>query len=143
MARIITEDEVVDAVIGFLKPKGWKIESRATVRQHGYDIVAVRNATRLIIEAKGAGSSQPHTARYGQEFERKQVFDHVAKAILKALQVVAVGETRAAVAFPDNSNHRKEVEKVHAVLGAVGIDVVWVSTDGRVTCDASFGGMTT
>ncbi|MGA8182154.1 MAG: hypothetical protein WB819_00750 [Terriglobia bacterium] len=137
MARIITEDEVVDAVIGFLKPKGWEIESRATVRQHGYDIVAVRNAKRLIIEAKGAGSSQAHTRRFGQQFTRSQVFDHVAKAILKALQVVATGKARAAVAFPDNDDHREEVERVHAALKAVGIEIFWASADGKVTCDGT------
>ncbi|HME00328.1 MAG TPA: hypothetical protein VKM93_23715 [Terriglobia bacterium] len=47
MVRTLTEDEVIDAVIGFLKREGWQFKSRATAHQHGFDIEAVRNAERL------------------------------------------------------------------------------------------------
>lgn len=132
MAATLTEDEVIDAVIGFLKRGGWQIRSRATAQQRGFDIEAVRTTERLIVEAKGAGSSKAHTRRYGKDFSKSQVFDHVAKAILKALRIVAGSEARAAVALPDNENHREEVEKVRAPLMALGIEILWVSTDGTV-----------
>ncbi len=135
MLRTLTEDEVIDAVIGFLEREGWQIKSRATAQQRGFDIEAVRNTESLIVEAKGAGSSKDHTRRYGLEFSKNQVFDHVAKAILKALRVVAGSRTRAAVAFPDNTNHREEVEKVRAPLMALGIEIFWVSTDGTVRAE--------
>jgi len=136
---MLTEDEVIDAVIGFLKGAGWEIRSRATAEQHGYDIEAARRAECLIVEAKGAGSSKAHTNRYGREFSRGQVFDHVAKAILKALRVVAGREAHAAVAFPDNKNHREEVEQVHEALMTLGIKVFWVSADGTVRVDGRKG----
>lgn len=130
--RVLTEDEVIDAVIAFLETDRWSILSRATAKQHGDDVVAVREGERLIIEAKGAGSSKPGTKRYGQEFTKGQVFDHVGKAILKALRVVSSREGGAAVAFPDNENHRTEVAKVENALKRLGIKVFWVSTDGKV-----------
>lgn len=132
---ILTEDEVIDAVIGYLRLEGWEIKSRATALQHGYDIEAVRLAERLVVEAKGAGSSKAHTQRYGLEFSGGQVFDHVAKAILKALRVVAGGDARAAVAFPDNAAHRKELQQVRAPLMALGIDIFWVSPCGAVRAE--------
>lgn len=131
----MTEDEVIDAVIGFLEDKGWIIESRCTAQQHGEDIVALRNGDRLVIEAKGASSSKPHTNRYGFEFSTGQIFDHVAKAILKALRVVGRRETRTAVALPDNDGHREEIKQVHDALRRLDISVFWVSSDGKVTVD--------
>jgi hypothetical protein len=135
MMRRLTEDEVIDAVIGLLKREGWQIKSRATAQQRGYDIEAVQDTERLIVEAKGAGSSKSHTRRFGHQFSKNQVFDHVAKAILKALRVVAGGEGHATVAFPDNENHRAEVEKVRAPLMALGIEIFWVSTDGTASVE--------
>jgi len=133
--RILTEDKVIDSVIEFLEGEGWEILSRATANEHGYDIEAVRGAERLIVEAKGAGSSKAHTNRYGKEFNKNQVNDHVARAILKALRVVTGRSGRAAVAFPDNRNHRSEVEQVHDVLTTLGIATFWVSADGSVLVD--------
>jgi hypothetical protein len=135
MVGTLTEDAVIDAVIRFLKAEGWQIKSRATAQQRGYDIEAQRDTERLIIEAKGGGSSKDHSRRYGQDFSKSQIFDHVAKAILKALRVVSGGEARAAVALPDNENHREEVEKVRAPLMALGIEIFWVSTDGTVKAE--------
>lgn len=126
---ILTEDKVIKAVMKYLEGEGWKIESYATPKQRGYDIYAMRGTERLIVEAKGAGSSMAHTNRYGKEFSKNQINDHVAKAILKALRVVAGNVERAAVAFPDNKNHREEMEQVRHVLMTLGIIIFWISVD--------------
>ena len=123
---------MVDAVCDHLITGKWQIVSRARATEHGVDIVATREGTRLEVEAKGAGSSKPHTARYGRAFNRGQVFDHVAKAVLKALRVASTGNAQAAVAFPDNSDHRAEVELVRVALQRAGIVVFWVSDEGKV-----------
>jgi hypothetical protein len=60
------------------------------------------------------------------------VFDHVAKAVLKALRVASAGNARAAIAFPDNGDHRAEVELVRVALQRAGIIVFWVSEEGTV-----------
>jgi hypothetical protein len=54
--------------------------------QHGTNLVALQDGTRLEAEAKGAGSSKPNTARYGQPFTAAQVRVHVGEAALKALR---------------------------------------------------------
>ena len=129
---VLTEDAVIDAVCRHLVADRWEIVSRATATEHGVDIVATREGARLEVEAKGAGSSKPYTARYGQVFNRGQVFDHVAKAVLKALRVASAGNARAAIAFPDNGDHRAEVELVRVALQRAGIIVFWVSEEGTV-----------
>lgn len=132
---VLTEDQIINAVRGFLERDGWSVQSQASASEHGDDLVATRNGVRLVTEAKGAGSSKPGTIRYGKEFSGKQVFDHVAKAILKALRVVSGVGTRAAIALPDNDHHRKEVEGVSPALKKLGVGVFWVSSDRKVRFD--------
>ena len=107
--------------------------SWAAPDQHGTDLVALRDGIRLEVEAKGAGSSKPHTARYGQPFTAAQVKVHVGEAVLKALRVVAAGRARAAVAFPDTPRHRAETGPIEPVLHRLDITVYWVAEDGSVT----------
>ena len=133
---ILTEDQVVDAVCRKLASDGYSIAQRALATQHGYDIVARKDGVDLIVEAKGARSSKTGTARYGSEFNRNQVFDHVAKAVLKALRVVSSSEAQAGIALPDNANHRREVEQVAPALRRAGVAVFWVDDGGNVRIDA-------
>jgi len=133
---MLTEDDVVDAVCGLLIEHSYVIVGRALATQHGEDIVAEKRSARLVIEAKGAGSSKEGTARFGQSFSSSQVFSHVAKAVLKALRVVATGDARAGIAFPDDAAHRREVAQVSAALHELGVAVFWVAKSGEVEVDA-------
>lgn len=135
---LLTEDAVVRAVCDYLTDHQWEIVSRAMATEHGVDIVATRDGARLEVEAKGAGSSKPHTARYGRAFNRGQVFDHVAKAVLKALRVASAGNAQAAIAFPDNGDHRAEVELVRVALQRAGIIVFWVGDEGTVSVEGDY-----
>lgn len=134
-ATVLTEDAVVEAVCRALVEYGYTIDSRASAIQHGCDIVASRGGERLIIEAKGAGSSKVGTARFGKAFTSGQVFDHVAKAVLKALRVVSAGEGRAGIALPADANHEREVQLVAPAIAQAGIGVFWVSMSGCVQVD--------
>jgi hypothetical protein len=118
VSAVLTEDEVICAVQDFLVSKSWRIVRRATAVQRGDDLVAERDGKRLVIEAKGAGSSKSDTARYGMTFNKGQVFDHVGKALLKAM--------RAAIALPGDAAHCTEVAKIRLALDRVGIAVFWV-----------------
>jgi Domain of unknown function (DUF3883) len=134
-ATVLTEDAVVEAVCRALVEYGYTIDSRASAIQHGYDIVASKDGERLIIEVKGAGSSKAGTARFGKTFTSGQVFDHAAKAVLKALRVVSAGEARAAVALPADTNHQREMQLVAPAITRAGIGVFWVSASGDVKVD--------
>ena len=130
-----TEVAVIDSLCEYLIADGWEILSRAAPYERGPGIAATRRGVRLEIEARGAGSSKSHTARYGLPFTTAQVKLHVGQAVLKALQVVAAGDACAAVAFPDGPDHRSEAGAVQPVLERIGIKVFWVSEDGTVTTD--------
>lgn len=133
---MLTEDAVVDAVCRSLEAHGYRVVSRALATEHGHDIVVEKNGEQLFVEAKGAGSSKPGTARYGREFTRNQVFDHVAKAVLKALRVISAGDGRAGIALPDNANHRREIDQIRRALHAAGVAAFLVSDSGEVRVDS-------
>lgn len=135
MDDILFEDHVVDAVCDDLWSRGYRITQPASARERCEDIVAEGDGRRVVVEAKGGGSSQPGSARYGERFTRAQVFDHVAKAVLKALRVASSGEGHAAVGLPDNPDHRDEVAQVADALDRLGVTVLWVGRDRRVTID--------
>lgn len=134
---ILTEDQVIDAVCEYLEERSWRILVRARATERGGDIVAVKGERRLVIEAKGAGSSKPGTARFGRPFDKGQVFDHVAKAVLKALRVVSTGEAWAGIALPGDVAHVAEVERIRDALAALDIAVFLVKADQSVDFDAA------
>lgn len=131
----LTEDQVIDAVSEYLATRSWRVITRATAIQRGDDLVVERDGERLIIEAKGAGSSKVETARYGKTFNKGQVFDHVAKAVLKALRVVTAGQARAGVALPGDAAHRAEVAKIRDALARLEVAVFWVDEQRNVTVE--------
>lgn len=129
------EDDVVHATMRYLEASGWTIESYALAHQHGDDIVATRDGERLIVEAKGAGSSKEGTRRFGQAFTRNQVGSHVSVAVHRALRVWSIGGALAGLAFPDNAHHRSMVAPVLPALTELGITVFWVRADGQVSAE--------
>jgi len=130
---MLFEDDVVAAVATHLRADGWQIESTALATQHGDDIVATRSGQRLVVEAKGQGSSKAHTSRYGKPFNRGQASTHVGVAVLRSLRVVSEGTSTAALALPDDEFHRREVDRVHPALSRLGVWVFWVGPDGAVS----------
>ena len=130
---MLYEDHVVDAVCAHLEADNWRIESRAHAHQHGDDIVATRGNERLVVEAKGAGSSKEGTRRYGLAFDRGQVKSHVGVAVLRALGVASEQTALSAVAFPDDRNHRDVAGRIVPALSAAKVGVFWVDHDRRVS----------
>ncbi len=112
VADVLYEDDVVDAVCRFLERNDYVVRQSLTSVQRGHDIIADKHGDptwTLYVEAKGEGSSKTTTARYGSSFNSGQVFDHVAKAVLKALRVASWDTTepasRAGIALPENAAH--------------------------------------
>lgn len=130
---MLHEDNVVAAVVAHLRADGWEIESTALATHHGDDIVATRNAQRLVVEAKGEGSSKSHTTRFGKPFTKQQASVHIAVAVLRSMRVISGGTSSAAIALPSVDSHRREVDRVAPALSLAGIRVYWVDPDMRVT----------
>jgi hypothetical protein len=132
--QLLAEDEVVAAVRGHLEGAGWVIKTWALAIEHGDDIVAEREGRRLIVEAKGEGSSKTGSHRFGNPFSRSQVGSHVPRAIYKALRALAEN-AEAGVAFPDTPLHRAFVGAVQPVTSHLGISVFWVDRPGSVSVE--------
>lgn len=132
---MLLEDEVVDAVVARLEAHGWAIKSIAHAHQHGDDIVAVKGEHMLRVEAKGAGSSKVGTRRHGRAFTGNQVGSHVGVAVMRALVWVSAGNDRAALALPDNHEHRSRIDRVQVALRTLGIGVFWVDERRTVSWD--------
>jgi hypothetical protein len=140
---VLYEDDVVEAVCRYLERNNYLIRQSLTSVQRGHDIIADKQGDptwRLYVEAKGEGSSKPTTARYGSSFNSAQVFDHVAKAVLKALRVASWDTTgpqsRAGIALPENTAHVKEIKIVSRALRNIGIAVFWVDQEKNVHVEA-------
>jgi hypothetical protein len=130
---MLFEDDVVAAVVDHWRADGWTIVSTALATQHGDDIVATRDGVRLVVEAKGEGSSKPYTKRYGSTFTPRQAYTHVSVAVLRTLRVVSEGTSTAAIALPADAAHRREVDRVQSALSRLGIRVFWVDQERGVS----------
>lgn len=133
---MLHEDDVVDAVVSFIIARGWMIQSTAHADELGDDIDALKDGQRLLVEAKGAGSSKAITNRYGQLFTGNQVGSHIGVAVVRALRWASSGIAHPALAFPDNRHHRDRVEAIAPALERLGIGIFWVSEDHEVILQA-------
>jgi len=132
---ILWEHEVVAATVRYLRDHGWHIESYIVGRKHGPDIVATCASQRLIVEAKGEGSSQEGTPRYGLPFDGGQVRMHVARAVYTAMSVIERKNVEGAIALPSTALHREYVKAIQSSLDLLKIPVFWVDRDRRVIAD--------
>ena len=82
---MLTENDVVEAVAGYLKDQGWQITDTSHTDQRGHDILARRNAEspsrwRQRVEHQASGG----THRHGLPFNSGQKRSHVSVALYKA-----------------------------------------------------------
>lgn len=141
MSEPLFEDEVVSAVREYLQSESFRIDSYARATEHGDDIVAESGDTQVFIEAKGATSSRKGSKRYGEPFTRNQVKDHVAKAFYRAAKMRqnrGNDHVRVGVAFPKNADHEEMVSEIENALSDLGIEVLWVDRDEKVTVSGNW-----
>lgn len=71
------------------------------------------------------------SARYGMPFNDNQVKNHIGKAVIAALKVLNQDDkhTISAIALPDNSMHKKQIDQIQRPLKQLGIKVFLVSKD--------------
>jgi hypothetical protein len=131
---MLTEDDVVRAVADHLRSDGWTVVQSLTTNDRGVDIVATQHdGSTLHVEAKGGTSSKVRTARHGRPFDRSQVRDHVAKAVLTALEGIARrDDILSAIAVPDDPLHREFVGRVAYPLDVLGVITFFVDDAGHV-----------
>ena len=129
---MLTENDVVDAVVKHLQKNGWHIESTSSTSERGHDILATKGETTLAVEAKGGKSSKLGTSRYGKPFDSGQKRAHVAVALYKAASVFGTGQYRPGIAVPSDDRHRTLIEAIGSALDALHVVVFLVDDDMTV-----------
>ena len=129
---MLTENDVIGAVVFHLKREGWEILSTCTTTQQGTDILAGREGQTLKVEAKGGTSSKP-TKRHGKEFSGGQKVTHVAVAFLTAARVVSDGKSAAGIAFPNDAKHVQLIARILPALRTLRIRVFLVGENKEVS----------
>ncbi|HUV54829.1 MAG TPA: hypothetical protein VMW03_06450 [Candidatus Krumholzibacteriaceae bacterium] len=128
------EDEVIDRVIEYLQANDYSILHRSAATERGYDLIAVsKEGKKLIIEAKGQTSSMRGTNRYGKEFTPSQKFDHVSKAVLKAMQAQNEERAEVGIALPADDGHARLVNSILPSVKKIGMRVFLVTGNGNVS----------
>lgn len=89
----LTENKTIELLMPHLVQQGYEIESYCLGQTRGYDIVAVKNDKKLLIEVKGAKAHKDSPTKRRDYFNSGQIKTHLGKAIIKCL------ETK--VAFPN------------------------------------------
>lgn len=126
----LTEDETILILIDYLKKKDWKIESYCLGQQKGNDIVAKKEKSTLIIEAKGAKASDNSPTKKREKFSSGQIKTHFGKAIVKILDEKHINpNAQFAIAQPDDNDIRKAVGHLIPFLKQLKINHFWVSSD--------------
>ncbi|MCE9598372.1 MAG: hypothetical protein K8S54_10430 [Spirochaetia bacterium] len=134
---MLTEKDVIDAVLAFLRRKGYSLHGRADPNERGVDLemISADGKKTFYIEAKGATSSKPATNRYGKQFTGAQVKSHVAGALLKTMGTLAAKApklTQVAIAVPDNAHHCNIVDPILPLIRRLGISVFYVNDQKKV-----------
>jgi len=72
---MLDENEIIEAVCGYLSAQGYTIVERLRTTQHGTDVIATHSHMgRLLIEAKGGTSTRAGSPRFGRSYDPSQVF---------------------------------------------------------------------
>lgn len=129
---MLTENDVIDAVVSYLKGKGWNIDAISRTNQRGIDILAKKGRSSLAIEAKGGTSNRRGSSRYGKPFTTSQKLDHVSCALYTAVSVVSDGKHRAGIALPSDAKHMDLITRIKPALKALKMIVFLVDDDRTV-----------
>jgi hypothetical protein len=135
---MLTENDIVRLLKDYLDKNGYKVQQALTTTEKGIDIIAVNLQTseRLYIEAKGETSSKDTSNRFGKPFTNNQIKNHIAKAILASIKVLASNisdkNVRVAIALPLTKGHQKEIETIKNILTSWGIKIYLVDIEKTI-----------
>lgn len=129
----LTEDETIEILMHHLKENGWHIESHCLGQTRGCDIVAVKDNSKLFVEAKGARAGDKSPTKKRDYFDSGQIKTHFGKAIVKVLDDKFLNpKSKFAIAHPNDSDIRRAIGHLTPFLKTIGIRHYWVSSDGKV-----------
>jgi hypothetical protein len=134
------EGNVQAAVVSHLAQQGWQIMRVASTSssEHGVDIEATRNGSKVLIEVKGyPGSTYARGTRKGEAKSSPpatQARTYFGNAVLAGLLMrTEITQDRVVLAFPDMATFANLARRVAPPLAAASIEIWMVSADGTVT----------
>ena len=120
--RLLTEDETIELLIEHMKNVGWEITDFCLGHQRGYDIVAVKDGTKLFVEAKGAKANDKSPIRKRDKFDSGQLKTHLGKAIVKCFDTkIENPDAFIAIAHPNSQYLNNIISKYIPQLNHAGI----------------------
>jgi hypothetical protein len=129
----LTEDETIKILIDYLMDNDWEIESFCLGQQKGNDIEAIKDKTKLIVEAKGAKASDNSPTKKREKFNSGQIKTHFGKALVKILDEKYLNpNAQFAIAHPNDNDIKKAIGHLIPFLKLLEIDHFWVSSDKKV-----------
>ncbi|PRP65845.1 protein NO VEIN domain-containing protein [Nonlabens agnitus] len=133
----LTENRAIELLMTHLENQGYSIESYCLGQSRGYDIVAIRNNEKLLIEVKGAKAHKDSPTKRRDFFNSGQIKTHLGKAIIKCLETkVSYPDAIIAIAHPEDEQIRKAIGGIIPELNKIGIIHYWVSAEGSVELEA-------
>ncbi len=133
----LTEKRTIELLMPHLEHQGYTIESFCLGQTRGYDIVAVRENEKLLIEVKGAKAHKDSPTKRRDFFNSGQIKTHLGKAIIKCLETrVSYPNAIIAIAHPEDEQIRKAIGGIILELNKIGIIHYWVTADGSVELEA-------
>jgi len=134
------EGNVQAAVVSHLAQQGWQIRRVASTSssEHGVDIEASRDGSKVMIEVKGyPGSTYARGARKGEAKGHNvwaQARTYFSNALLAGMIMRSDSPgVRVVLAFPKMPTFTNLAKRVAAPLASAGIDVWMVAENGTVT----------
>jgi hypothetical protein len=126
---MLTENHITDYLAEYLEKQGHHIIKKLTSKQKGIDLQIKKNDGKLLfIEVKGETSGVETSNRFGEYFDRNQIWTHVSVAVMKTMLLMndpKHKDVQFAMAFP--FNHEMLLNRIKPSLYKMEIVVYFVS----------------
>ncbi|MBU5312141.1 hypothetical protein KQI38_08895 [Tissierella carlieri] len=132
---MLTEDQVIGYFCDYLIANGYEVRQALSTKEKGIDVIAEKDGMNIKAEAKGATSALTTSNRYGIEFSKNQVRNHVSVGLSMISKLMTKDNDYNidyAFVLPDNNNHINEIESIRLVIRRLCIKVFFVNEDGGV-----------
>jgi hypothetical protein len=134
MRNFLYEDEITDCFVRYLKKEGWEIVKRSRGRSPGADIIASRLGKRLFIEAKGGGSQDPKSKRYGKPFSKLQCQQNTDVAFASIPRMLSrYKPDYVGIVLHDDEHHKASLKEIVRTIKKIGAGV-WFVSPKKVIC---------
>ncbi|MGP8077230.1 MAG: hypothetical protein ACLQD8_00255 [Thermoplasmata archaeon] len=127
---MLTEMQVIDAVERYLNERGFVTREKVpSVKSRGHDLVMEsQSGALLIVEAKGQGTTQLRTGRFGKEYSWSEREGQLGRAIVATMRSKSRGYD-SGIALPGDSMDERLVQDRRSAFERLGLVVFMVDPE--------------